>query len=294
MKLIIRADDFGYTKAHNDGTMKAIEEGIVTYVDLMLDTPGTLDAIERIKDKPWISVGWHGGHFWGKPKADPKLIPSLLDETGRFKFRVDQKLKDDVVFEEAYIECKTQIEYCIRHLGKVPVATTFASDSIFEQARKKVCDEYGIRYDYMRKRDRKSNIETQPNQKYADLKIYMPTQHDSIYKILYSDYAEEREKYDPVKYFVEDIDHLLNEEVVITAWHPGYLDDYIYFDSSKHFNLARVIDIKALCSEELKQWIIDNKIELINLNDALLGTNDYQNYLKLKNSPLAIIKTGGN
>lgn len=39
MKLIVRADDFGYTKTHNDGTMKAIDDGIVTSVDIMLDTP---------------------------------------------------------------------------------------------------------------------------------------------------------------------------------------------------------------------------------------------------------------
>ena len=107
----------------------------------------------------------------------------------------------------------------------------------------------------------------------------MPCQHDSCYKILYSDYAEEREKYDPVAYYLNDEDQLLKEDIVITAWHPGYLDDYIYFDSSKHFNLARVIDIKAMCDPKLKQWIIENKVELVNIKDALYGSQYYQNYL---------------
>ena len=88
MKLVMRADDFGYTKAYNDGMIKAVREGVVTYVDLMLDCPGTEDAIEQIKAYPWVSVGWHGGHFWGRPVADPKLIPSLLNEAGQFKFRL--------------------------------------------------------------------------------------------------------------------------------------------------------------------------------------------------------------
>ena len=59
-KLIVRADDFGYTVAHNDGTMEAIDNGIVTSVDLMLDTPGTLDAMERIRAYPWICRGQPG------------------------------------------------------------------------------------------------------------------------------------------------------------------------------------------------------------------------------------------
>ena len=49
-RLVYRADDIGYTKAFNDGAFKAIEEGIVTSADIMLDTPGTIDALERIKN----------------------------------------------------------------------------------------------------------------------------------------------------------------------------------------------------------------------------------------------------
>lgn len=64
MKLIIRADDVGYTVTHNDGTMKTIEEGITTSADLMLDCPGTEDACIRLRQFPWISIGWHT-HFWG-------------------------------------------------------------------------------------------------------------------------------------------------------------------------------------------------------------------------------------
>ena len=150
---------------------------------------------------------------------------------------------------------------------------------LFEKARAQVCDEYGIAYDFMRKVDRKTRKEAVPADRWKCLNIFMPCQHDSCFKILYSDYAEEREKYDPVAYYLNDEDQLLKEDIVITAWHPGYLDDYIYFDSSKHFNLARVIDIKAMCDPKLKQWIIENKVELVNIKDALYGSQDYQNYL---------------
>ncbi len=40
-----------------------------------------------------------------------------------------------------------------------------------------------------------------------------------------------------------------------------------------------MIDIKAMCDPKLKQWIIENKVELVNIKDALYGSQDYQNYL---------------
>lgn len=288
MKLVMRADDYGYTEEFNRGTIEAVRNGIITAVDLMLDTQGSIDAMERIKEFPWISVGWHGGHFWGTPVADSSLIPSLLDKNGRFKFRVDQELKQNVVYEEALIECRAQIERCIKALGKAPDSADVGAESTFELARRQVCDEYGIPHNFMRKMNRKTRIMAQPSEKYKNFNIYMPMQHESGYKILYSDYAEEREKYDPVKYYIEDQDNLLKEAIVITAWHPGYLDNYVYFDSSKHFNLARVIDIGAMCSPVLKHWIVENGVELLNIRDALLGTNEYQNHLKTINSNLYV------
>jgi predicted glycoside hydrolase/deacetylase ChbG (UPF0249 family) len=57
MKLIIRADDVGYTDVYNIGAFETIDRGVVTSADVMLDTPGTVDALERLKSLPWISVG---------------------------------------------------------------------------------------------------------------------------------------------------------------------------------------------------------------------------------------------
>jgi predicted glycoside hydrolase/deacetylase ChbG (UPF0249 family) len=289
MKLIIRADDFGYTEEFNRGTMKAVDEGIVTTVDLMLDTPGSEDAMLRIKDHPWISVGWHGGHCWGRPVADPSTVPSLLNEEGRFKYWNDAAKKNDVVYEEALIECRAEVERCIRILGRVPICTeVHPENSLYEKARAQVCDEYGIRYGYMRKKDRRTGITAMPSAAYEALGIFMPTQHESVYKDLYAEKPEDRLAYDPVRYFREDPDHILTEKAAITAWHPGYLDDIIYgMFPANHFHTARVADITALCSNELKQWIIDQKVELVNMNDILLGTQEYQNHLKALQSPLA-------
>ena len=61
-KMIVRADDVGYSDVCNIGTFKSIEEGIVTSADIMPDAPGIVDALNRLKEMPWISIGWHS-HF---------------------------------------------------------------------------------------------------------------------------------------------------------------------------------------------------------------------------------------
>lgn len=288
MKLIVRADDFGYTKTHNDGTLEAINHGIVTTVDLMLDTPGTLDAMERIKNYPWISIGWHS-HFWGSPVLDPSEVPSMVNEEGKFKFRKDQSLKNTCNYDEVVKECRAQLQRCIAILGRVPDTTSIQNNAgVFEQARKQVCDEYGIVYNFFNKPDKEGKL-IPADKKYQHLNIYMPNQPATVYKVCYEDSMTVRRTYNPVRYYLEDHNHIMDKEIAITAWHPGYLDPYVMNESS--MTECRVIDVWALCSKELKQWIIDNQIELINHRDALYGTHEYQNHLQHSHSPLAIKQT---
>ncbi len=119
--MVVRADDVGHSKVYNIGTFEAIENGVVTAVDIMLDSPGTEDALERLKEFPWISIGWHM-HMWGAPVLDPKQVPSLVEKGGQFdgRFRMDLSQAQDVVYAEAVKELRAQLDRCIRILGRVP------------------------------------------------------------------------------------------------------------------------------------------------------------------------------
>lgn len=174
-KLIVRADDFGYTNVHNLGTMEAIDKGIVTSVDMMLDTPGSIDAFKKIKEYPWISIGWHA-HFWGSPVLSPEEVPSMVNAEGKFKFRKDQKLKDTCDYDEVVKECRAQLDRCMKIAGRIPLYTHIQNNGgVFEKARKQVCDEYGIVYDFCCKPDREGNL-IKADPKYEHLNIYMPNQ----------------------------------------------------------------------------------------------------------------------
>lgn len=269
MKLIVKADDYGYTKTYNDGTIDAIENGIVTIVDLMMDTPGVEDAIARIKSYPWVSVGWHGSHLWGAPVADPSLVPSMYDaDTGRFiDWRKHPDAKDKIVYEEALIEARAQIEKCVKLLGHAPEIARIRDDSPWEKAKKVICDEYGINYTY-------------------EQKIVRLTNGTPCYALAESKDYNKIKQYDPAKYIMSCESSVHNDDCAITVWHPGYLDAYIAAESS--FTEVRCVDVSAMCDPDLKKWIVKNEIELVNMHDALADTNEYQNHLKVIGSDLCV------
>lgn len=297
MKMIIRADDVGYSDVCNIGTFETIERGVVTSADIMLDSPGTDDALRRLKELPWISVGWHA-HFWGAPVLDAGTVPSLVDpETGRFRHFLHQQA--DVVFEEALAECRAQIERCIRVLGRAPDT---GNDGLMDElplnrAKRQVCDEYGMAYGFATKPvmiNGEPAIMT-PDERWADRRIHIADPKPA-YADLYTDSVTEVEKYDPALYYIEDRGNLLAHtdfDVVEQSWHPGYLDYYVYRQGdygkfARNFTLGRVVDVEALCSDRLKNWIKENRIELVNYRDALYGSLEYQNHLRIVGSDLAM------
>lgn len=291
MRLCIKADDYGYTKTFNDGSLKTIDEGILTSLDIMLDTPGAVDAMERMMAYPWISVGWHA-HFWGRPVLDPKEVPSMVNAEGRFKWRHDEKLKDTVDFDEAYAECRAQIERCILITGKAPDWTSINGDYVLEKARMKVCDEFNIAYGIGRRkveseswspRGKRNIVE---NAKYDHLNVISGNHKDGRIGCYWHDIDKYLTHYDPVK-FLKSFDPT-SDETIVLSWHPGFLDDYILSDSS--LTIARVKDVEALISQEAKNWIKDNNIELVNMRDIINGTSEYQNHLVATKSDLVYRK----
>ncbi len=304
MKLIIRADDVGYTDIANIGTFHAIDADIISNVDVMLDCPGTEDALKRLREKPWLSLGWHS-HDWGRPVTDPKLVPSLIDERGFFKWTVKNGperpfgtpkevidgLKNQVDETEILLEYRNQVERCIRIYGRAPYSTSAVDDSNkVDAARKQVCDEYGIIYDWFTKGPggRAGGGARPASPRFSDRGIFMPWQGGGTNKFMRLPNADEPERYDVVEGFRTDGDHIMDKEIVQVAFHPGYVDNYIMYDGGLDTSMTRirVMDVHMLCSPEMKQWIIENKVELVNAKDAVCGTQDFQNYLRASGSPL--------
>lgn len=292
-KMIIRADDVGYTHVNNLGSFETMRHGVVTSADVMLDAPGAEEALTWLKDLGWISVGWHS-HFWCGPVLPPEEVPSLVIP-GTDRFRHDIQTTDEMDEKELEKECHAQMKRCIMILGRVPSTTDLGQqETLFNRVKKKICDEYGIAYHYARKLGH-GQVD-KPLDKWADRKIYVPSPKNAYKEIENESITDQYNRYDPVKYYTEDPDHLLDlpdDVIVEQSWHPGYVDYYVYKQGdygprAHYFTAVRTEDVAALTSDRLRNWIKEKKIELINFHDALYGTNEYQNYLRVTGSDLYI------
>lgn len=92
-RLIVNADDFGYTAGVNRAIVEAHISGIVTSSTLMANGRAFDDAVGLSKNAPRLSVGCHVVLIDGEPILDAAAIPSLA-QTGsqRNCFRSNLKL----------------------------------------------------------------------------------------------------------------------------------------------------------------------------------------------------------
>ncbi len=281
-KLIIRADDVGYTLAFDLGAFKAIDEGIVTSADVMFDSPHTEEALQWLKERPWISVGWHR-HLWESPVLGKDEVPHMIDEEGRFPWRHRHpELMNLVPYEEAYKEFMAEMERCYRILGRYPDtagAGPVKIENELEKAFIDVCNQLGINMDFWNHVD---HYATNAN---------MPKPTDSA-GITSTEYKKARydlanfATYDPAQILMDHFVWERDDQIIMGGAHPGYLDDHILAEST--CTIHRCKELEAFTSQRMKDFIINNKIMLISSRDGINGTTEYQDHLKEINSPLWI------
>ncbi len=76
-RLIVNADDFGFTSGVNRAIVEAHSRGVVTSSTLMASGPAFAEAAQLAKTIPTLSVGCHVLLIDGRPVLDPKQLPSL-------------------------------------------------------------------------------------------------------------------------------------------------------------------------------------------------------------------------
>jgi hopanoid biosynthesis associated protein HpnK len=76
-RLIVNADDFGFTSGVNRAIVEAHSRGIVTSSTLMANGPAFTQAVELAKRNPQLGIGCHVVLIDGEPLHDPQRISSL-------------------------------------------------------------------------------------------------------------------------------------------------------------------------------------------------------------------------
>ena len=254
MRLIVRVDNIGWDSGGNDAARRSIEHGIATAVHVRLDAPETASALQRLKDYPWISVGWQCD-FLGKPVRAAEKVPTLVDRNGNF--RPDLITAQDVSRIEALLELRAELFRCASFLGYIPTYRNrvFSKTSPFGRAIGEIDQEFGIVTRFVREPDA-ADTDALDEQWENRRIVRMPRPEPSD---------------DAAGAFLRCAEPLLarDENTWISQWTPETAE--------------------ALCDSRLTDWIAENGVELVNYHDALFGTREYQNHLRGTGSDLSVL-----
>ncbi|MGG9992256.1 ChbG/HpnK family deacetylase [Streptococcus suis] len=242
-KLLLRADDLGYSEAVNYGIEKSIREGVIRSLGVMVNMPATQHGVELIKDCD-IALGVHVNICAERPLTDPGLIPSLVDEKGHFKSSKTYRStsEDFVVFEEVIIEIEAQYHRFLELFDRKPDyfeghAVTSAN---FFKGLEYVAEKYGLKYSGIPIND-------------GPLKI-----GQSLVKFNMESMIADYSPYEMLKNMAE---RTTDDVVQLGIFHPGYLDDYILSNSS--LTLPRTKEVEVLVDNRTREMLQKEGITLI-------------------------------
>jgi len=109
-RIIINADDFGWSSEVNRGVLECHLDGILTSTTLLMNGPALDNAVEIAKANPTLGVGVHMNIVRGKPLSDPAKIPTLINRNGNFPGSAELVLLRMMLGRIAELEIKVELE----------------------------------------------------------------------------------------------------------------------------------------------------------------------------------------
>ena len=111
-RLIINADDFGYSKQITLGIKEASAHGLVTSTSLIVNKDYSTQALDLAKGIKDVSVGIHFNLDDGRPLCPPEQVRTLVNEQGQFhdgkNFRA-RLFSGKISLREIYCELEAQL-----------------------------------------------------------------------------------------------------------------------------------------------------------------------------------------
>ena len=148
-KIIINADDFGYSKENNEAIKIGYESEVITSASIMTNMSGFEDAVYRVIPQcPNLDIGFHFNIIEGKSLTSP---PLLTDNQGFFNKNylyiiANSKRKD--FLEQIEAEFRLQIEKILKYHSISHIDShvlTHAIPHIYKLIMK-LAKEYNINY----------------------------------------------------------------------------------------------------------------------------------------------------
>lgn len=228
MKLVINADDLGFTKGVTDGIIEGFKCGIISSTTALCNMENILYAAEQVKECSGLGVGIHLTLTLGKPLTKAK---SLINDKGEF-WSKNEIFSKNINLDEVYIEFKAQIEKFKEVFSKLPTHIdshhSIHDNPIIMPVTKKIAEEYNLK---MRR-------------------------HNDEFKFVIGFYGEDA----TTEKIIELLESNKNEDGIEIMVHPGYCDLELYNISS--YSLNRVKELSVLCDNKVKNYVKENGIIL--------------------------------
>src|SRR5687767_12348803 len=154
IRLVVRADDFGFCHASNMALEKLLNEGTLTAASVIVNTGWLDETVAILKKHPHVSVGVHvclnsewEPYKWG-PVLPAKEVPSLVDEWGHFFGTRKDLLANKPNMDEVEKEIRAQVDLALRKGLKISYLDHHMGAAVTTpQMRErfvKVAKEYGL------------------------------------------------------------------------------------------------------------------------------------------------------
>ena len=247
-RVLVRADDLGYCEAVNYGIAKSVHEGIIRSVGLMPSMDAAAHGVELLKGTP-VCCGQHTNICEGRPLTDPAKIPSLVQENGLFKNKMDyrQAKEDFVVLEEVLLEIEAQYQRFVELVGDKPhylEAHAVPSANLF-RGLEIVAQRHGLHYLGMDPRG--GSVRFRNSQLYVSMDSMKPD-------------------YDPFESLKEAALRDVGEDgCVMMVCHPGYVDEDVY--QTSYLTRQRAMEVAMCTAPETKAWLEENQVQLVTYDD---------------------------
>ena len=254
MRLLIRADDLGYSEGVNHGIAKSVIEGVVRSVGVMTNMPAAAHGLKLLEGQK-VCYGQHTNICTGRPLTDPKLIPSLCQKSGEFQssktYRASaQRGEDFIVLEEVITEIEAQYQRFRELLGREPSyfeGHAVASANFFK-GLEIVASRHGLPYLAM-------SMEGTPVL-FRNTKVYSYIPKD------FKTYGE-----NPFIAVQDAVEHAHEDGCDMMVFHPGYIDAYLLKTSS--MTTPRAYEAAMLSDPATRLWLEQQPVQLVTYDDLI-------------------------
>lgn len=246
-RLLIRADDLGYSDGVNCGIARSVNHGIIRSVGVMVNMPEVENGL-RMLQADGLCIGQHTNISSGKPLSDPKDIPSLMGENGFFKptRAYHSPGTNAIVLDEVILEIEAQYSRFCALVGKQPgyLEGHAVFHPVFNEGLEIVATQHGIKFSGMPKKGEALRIGN------TDVLMSM----DSM-----------QQDYSPFASLKRNLLEAPDGACVVFVCHPGYLDAYILEHSS--LTTPRPSEVAMLTDPEVAIWLDEQNIQRVTYYD---------------------------